>query len=153
MSGNDRFQKLQKRILLCESGKIRQFCTGKKIHSKFKKQEDGWKNWKSVNKVHTDTPLLGYTKIRNTDISVAALIAVSKRRKTHPQERLTTTPQSSLFESEMTHSHHILSFVQKSGDAPHRSNIPYCLFQLILDENACLPRLIPIVILLQQNFS
>ena len=45
------------------------------------------KNSKSVKKVHTDTQLLGYTKIRNTDISVSALIAVSKRRKTHPQER------------------------------------------------------------------
>ena len=77
----------------------------------------GGKNWKSVNKVHTDTPLLGYTKIRNTDISVSALIAVSKRRKTHPKEKLPTTPLPSLFESEMTHSHHILSFVQKSGDA------------------------------------
>ena len=68
------------------------FAQAKKFIRSLKNKRKGGKNWRSVNKVHTDTPLLGYTKIRNTDISVAALIAVSKRRKTHPQERLTTTP-------------------------------------------------------------
>ena len=66
--------------------------------------------------VHTDTPLLGYTKIRNTDISVSALIAVSKEEK-HIHRKVNATP-SLLFSKGEPHSHHLLSFVQKSGVLP-----------------------------------